>query len=419
MGRRWKEVLLLLLTLAAAGVLMTAVLPTEPVVDEHFHLGQIRLINSDDFARVPELTTPLGYHYSVALPARWLGIDSLTGLRAISAVLGLLAVLLAWACVRRSHDDGALTRAFQVLLCPLLWPFYFLLYTDLVSLAVVLIGLLLVLSKRYGLAGLVGVAMLGWRQSNVFWAGLFWLMALHQAGLGSVLAQRVGAWDRSRRRQTGRELLGALQATWPLIAPLMAFVVFVIVNQGVAMGDRGAHQFGARVYPSQVFFLLLTVWLILLPLHLACWPAIGRLLRKRPIVIVGLLGLFGLYMATFSVTHFYNLGLPEFHLRNRVLGWLDGHWAWRALAFIGMAWSVLTLAVTRLRPAAGYWLYPVTVAALLPVELIEQRYYIVPMVLFLLLRERHGRRVEWALLAWFIVLSAALTAAIASERYFL
>ncbi|MEE4331372.1 MAG: hypothetical protein V2J10_10920 [Wenzhouxiangella sp.] len=419
MESRWTDLAVLLLALIAAVLLMSAIYPAEPMVDEHFHLGQIRFINSDEFIRVPELTTPLGYHYSVALPARWLDIDSLTGLRAISAALGLLSVLLAWACVRRSHDDGALMRAFQVLLCPLLWPFYFLLYTDLLSLAVVLLGLLLVLSKRYGLAGLIGIAMLGWRQSNVFWAALLWLMALHQAGLGSVLSQ---LFDRPRSDSAAHladSLRQALKATWPLVLPLLAFGVFLVLNQGVAMGDRAAHQFGARVYPSQVFFMLLTVWLVLLPLHLARLPEVIALLRRRPLIVLALIGLFVLYMASFSVTHFYNLGLPEFHLRNRVLGWLDGDWRWRALGFIGIVWALLTLAVTRLKTPAGYWLYPITLAALLPVELIEQRYYIVPAVFFLLLRERGRPAVEWSLLAWFVMLSAGLTAAFASQRYFL
>jgi len=389
------------------------------MVDEHFHLGQIRFINSDEFIRVPELTTPLGYHYSVALPARWLGVDSLSGLRAISASLGLLAVLLAWACIRRSHDDGALMRAFQVLLCPLLWPFYFLLYTDLVSLAVVLCALLFVLSGRYGLAAMVGIAMLGWRQSNVFWAALLWLMALHQAGLGPILGR---LFDRNQSvsfATLSEGLRESLKATWPLALPLFAFLAFLVLNQGVAMGDRAAHQFGARLYPSQVFFMLLTVWVVLLPLHLACLPQIVGLIRRRPIIVLGLTGLFILYMLSFSVTHFYNLGLPEFHLRNRALGWLNDDYLWRAFGFVGIAWSVLTLAVTRLKTPAAYWLYPMTLAALLPVELIEQRYYIVPMVFFLLFRDRGRTVTEWSLLAWFGLLSAALTGAFASQRYFL
>lgn len=416
---RWTELAALVMVLAAAVVVMLAVLPAEPMVDEHFHLGQIRLINSDDFVRVPELTTPLGFHYSVALPGRWLGVDSITGLRAISATLALVSILLAWLCVQRSHDDGASMRALQILFCPLLWPFYFLLYTDLVSLAVVLTGLMFVLSGRFALAGLIGVAMLGWRQSNVFWAGLLWLMALHQAGLGRVLVLWFRRGDSVAAEPAGRHLIEALKATWPLALPLIAFVGFVIVNQGVALGDRGAHQFGARLYPAQVFFMLLTFWVVLLPLHLASLPAIGRLLRRQPLWPVGLILLFALYMATFAVTHVYNLGLPEFHLRNRVLGWLSDDWLWRALAFIGMAWTLLTLAVTRLETTAGYWLYPVTLAALLPVELIEQRYYIVPMVIFLLLRSRGRPAVEGSLLAWFVVLSAGLTAAFASQRYFL
>jgi len=62
----------------------------------------------------------------------------------------------------------------------------------------------------------------------------------------------------------------------------------------------------------------------------------------------------------------------------------------RVAAFIPMAWALCSLCVTPLQRRSFYYLYPVTVAALLPVSLIEQRYFIVPVVLFMLVKKRES-----------------------------
>jgi alpha-1,2-glucosyltransferase len=399
-------------------VLMMALLPGQPLVDEHFHLAQIQRLINGEFVMVPELPMPPGYHLSVATPAALLGIDNLTGLRVISAMLGLSTLMLAWWHLYIHAASMPLLRTMQLLLCPLLWPFFFLLYTDLWSLAVILAGLLAFSAGRLGVAASIAVVALAFRQTNVFWALLLWLMALHQTGywqhLTEVLRNRPQDW-------LGQLFLAtrhALSQTWLLLIPLVVFLIFVVVNQGVAIGDRVSHQVGG-LFPSQIFFMLLVVWFVLLPVHVFRLKAIAGLCRAKPWIILILLAVFAIYMFSFQITHHYNFGLPEFHLRNRVLGWLNDSLAWRAMAFIGMAWALLSIMTIRLTHPAGYWLYPVTILALLPLELIEQRYYIVPFVFWMLLREPERSFAEWLTLAWFAVISTLLTAAIISLRYFL
>ena len=395
--------ILLVIILIAAGV-MLSILPDAPMVDEHFHHGQILLINSSEFRRVPELTTPLGYHHSVALFARASGIDSVTGLRALSAVFGLSSVFLAWVFLRRNHSALPLIRSLQILFCPLLWPFYFLLYTDLASLSLVLLALCLFSAGLFWPTAMVGVAVLAWRQNNIVWFGLF-LVTHIQANFPS-----------ERNVATLRPWL---ITACVLALPVLAFLAFLILNGGVAMGDHAMHTIGRALHPGQIWFLLLLFWFILLPLHLACLRESIDWLVERAWRLLIILAIPALVVSTFDVTHPYNLALPEFHLRNWLLRELNDDWRLLLLASIAMTWSILTLIVTHLRHPIGLWLYPVTVLALLPVELIEQRYYIVPVVLFLLVRQARSRSVEIATLLWFLPLSAGLTAAISSTRYFL
>jgi len=400
----YRGVLILLAAALASAAAMLSILPDGPMVDEHFHHGQILLINSDESQRVPELTTPLGYHHSVALLARLFNVESVYGLRAISAFLGLISVFLAWAYLRQKRSALPVLRSLQILVCPLLWPFYFLLYTDLASLSLVLAALSLFSAGLFWPSALVGIAMLAWRQNNIVWSGLFWLTHFQTAWPTRGDAAALRPW---------------IIRTCILALPMVAFLGFLIINRGVAMGDHAMHEIGQKLHPTQVWFLLLVFWLILLPLHIASLGESIRWLRKSLWRMLLILALPALVMISFDVTHPYNLALPEFHLRNGVLRLLDTDWRLLLLGSIAMTWSVLTLIVTRVRSPIGAWLYLVTAIALLPIELIEQRYYIVPIVLFLLFRKARATAVEVALLLWFLILSSGLTAAIASTRYFL
>ena len=392
-------------------------LPDQLMVDEHFHHGQILFFLAGEFKRVPEITVTPGYHLLVFAPAALLGLDQVFSLRAISTALAASVVMLAWLYWRHVSAELPLLRALQLLACPLLWPFYVLLYTDLLALAALLSVVLLADRRHYKAAAMVGLVALFIRQTNVFWLALIWVMAMHQAGLGAVLLANHRR-PIERLDHAGRQIWPALKACWPLALPLVAFVIFVLINRGVAVGDRASHQLGG-VYPSQLFFMLLVLWLVLLPLHLSNLPRIASLVARRIWIAPALLLLGMIYWFSFEVTHPYNLGLPEFHLRNRVLGWLDGDWRWRLLAFPLMAWTLLSIAASPLRTQSALWLFPVTVLAMLPAELIEQRYYIPPLVLWLLFRQTGSRTVEVSLLIWFALLSAAIFAAASSLRYFL
>lgn len=399
----FREGLVLLTVVLASTALMMSVLPDAPMVDEHFHHGQILLINSDEFQRVPELTTPLGYHHSVALLARLFNVESVNGLRAVSTILAMTSVFFAWIYLRHHRSALPLIRSLQILFCPLLWPFYFLLYTDLASLGLVLAALNLFSAGLFWPAALVGIAMLAWRQNTIVWPGLFWVTHFQAARPASADAAAFRTW---------------IIRSCILALPMLAFLIFLFLNEGVAMGDHAMHEIGNDLHPAQIWFFLLLFWLLLLPLHIASLGEAIQWLRDRPWRVPAILAIPALVMMSFEVTHPYNLALPEFHLRNGLLKLLDSDWRLLLLGSVAMTWSVLTLIVTRVSSPIGLWLYPVTAIALLPVELIEQRYYIVPVVLFLLFRKARDTGVEITLLLWFVLLSSGLSAAIASTHYF-
>ena len=183
------------------------------------------------------------------------------------------------------------------------------------------------------------------------------------------------------------------------------------------MGNKDLHQ-ASGLYPTQVFFSLLVFWLVLLPIHINNLGSIFALLKVRPWLVLLLAALGVAYYLSFDISHPYNFP-SDYFIRNWVLYKLKDHQYWRLIAFIPMSWALLSLMVTCLEKRSYYWLYPITLVSLLPVHLIEQRYYIIPLVLFMLFRVPMRKNWEYFLLLWTIFLSTLVTYGVASMKIFL
>jgi alpha-1,2-glucosyltransferase len=71
-----------------------------------------------------------------------------------------------------------------------------------------------------------------------------------------------------------------------------------------------------------------------------------------------------------------------------------------------------------LQQKAFLLLYPATVLALLPIWMIEQRYYLAPFTLFLLFRKAEAPWLEWILTLWLAILSFLILGGIRSDSFF-
>jgi len=91
----------------------------------------------------------------------------------------------------------------------------------------------------------------------------------------------------------------------------------------------------------------------------------------------------------------------------------------RAIAGVVITLAACGLAATRLRPPAAAWLYPFAALFLAASWLIEQRYALVPLVLWLAFREHRGRTLEWATAALWLILAVCLFCGMIAIRFFL
>ena len=257
----------------------------------------------------------------------------------------------------------------------------------------------LLLRGRFLAAGLVGSLAILVRQTNVVWLVLVCAVAL---------AEPPPAWDESR------PLEAALRRTWTVLLGLVAFAAFVLWNGGVAVGGKGA--FAAGLHSGNVYLFLALYFVLFLPANLY---ALNK--RKEHLADKMLWALIGtaylLFLFTFRVDHPFNKF--EGFLRNEMLSAVATNVALKHVFFAFAAGGLASLYVTRLRRRSLYLIYPLALATLLPLRLIEHRYGLAAFVLLLVCREDDPPWVEAAGVGLSMLLAAVLLYGLAAGRWML
>lgn len=378
------------------GYSMMALSPVE-VSDEGFHGPQVWSFFANHNDLVPQLTVPPTYHFIIGKLLRLVDYYTVDLVRLLSTALGSLSLVAISALSHHYHRDLGGIRMLQVLMMPFAFVFFVTIYTDAWALGAVIGMLALCLRERHLLAALLAVFAMALRPTAAIWLGLAIMLTM--------LSPQVAPDWRSQVRKL-----------WPYLIPIGVFVAFVAWNGGVAIGDKSAHKLGINL--TNLYMFLICAWLLLLPWNIQAAPRVWLLLQK-PVVLVLLFAGFFLYMATFSVTHPYNHPNMSDFLHNQVLAWFTGSRVLRALAYIPLAWMVLTLACTRLAERRLYLLYPTIIASVCLHPLIEPRYYLPGLTMLILLRPAQRPRIEALQLAAYIPASAAILHFTASSKFFL
>lgn len=364
--------------------------------DEWVHFDQIHRIIAGVPNRNPALTTFPTYHYLLAFPARFYPpAGGLPFLRMFAFFLSALSIVAFYRMASFVDSPSSLLRTLQYCFLPITFPLFFLLYTDLFSMAFIFAALYFVIRKRYTLAGIAALGAMITRQNNLIW----------------ILLCCVLIYD------SEKHFLTSLKKGWVFVLLLVAFAIFAIVNHGVAIGDRDKHPW--MLTSGNVFFMLLLFFIFFLPLHLKHSRDILDLIKrnKKTLLLIPLLYL--LYFFTFSPTHPYNQAAYSFFLRNRLLLFMNSSLLWKTLFFMPMIYSVFTLMVTKFIEPRYYWFYPASVLFVLPSWLIEQRYYLIPFSLFLIARKQDESLTENTLLIVYAPTAMFFLHGILADKFFL
>jgi alpha-1,2-glucosyltransferase len=377
------------------GICIIAILTqSAPVGDERVHYAQIDFfdhgvfrVGRDYFAMLP------GYHLTMAALLYGTGLRSLAAVRIFNAVFGLAAIAAFHLLRKRVWPEGAGAATLQFALLPILFPFDFLVYTDVLALALVLGAAAATVGKRHVLSGLLMLAAMGLRQSSAIWLPLF---------VGIAVWPAVGKpWP------PWREMLAR---TWPYALDAAAFCAYWAWNGTIALS---AEQ--ARLHPGwppqvgNVFFALLLCALFF-PVHV--YLGVGEFVaraRVRPWLFVLPMAAFAIYWFALRVDHPFNQLSSVLILHNFLAQHCAASAVWKAGVGTLAVVAGCGLGATRLRPPGAALLYPLSLIALAAAWMIEPRYALVPLALWLAFREARDAATERATTALWAVFAVILS----------
>ncbi|MFT3792684.1 MAG: hypothetical protein QM741_16815 [Rudaea sp.] len=349
--------------------------------DEKVHYAQIDLFDHGVFRVYTTLLTTLpGYHALVAGLLWLFDQRTLTAARLLSAVFGLLAIA-AFHLLRKGASGRASHAAtFQFAFLPILFPYCFLVYTDVLSLALVLAAGAATLRARHRTSAVLMLLAMAIRQVNVIWLPLYMGMAIRRTDLAFA------------PRRHGRRMMLLLS---PYLVDIGIFLAYWVWNGSISMSkEQVAMHPDFALHAGNVYFALFLCG-ILFPLHVAVGlkPAVVAMVERKWLALL-VIAAFALYWWSFHNDHPFNQATIPLWLHNYVVQrCADSIVCKAALGLIAVA-ALCGLAGTRLDSIGRPVFYGLSALALAAFWMVEPRYALIPLSLWLAFRERRGTQIE-------------------------
>lgn len=379
-------------------------------VDEQHHYRQITSFLQGHYALDEKLAMLPGYHAAVALLGKLLGFGSLPAVRLVSVAAGFVAAAvffrMCWSGPSNNRSDGgerdvstAALRTAQFYYLPILFPFTFLVYSDVGSLVPVLGMIAASLRRHHLLAGVLALVSLLYRQNNIFWVSL---------------ALTITYADAEGVKLSTESLVRHAKRSWPLVLAHVAFLTFIVANRGVAIHDRDSNPLG--IFWNNLFFALACVTLFFLPMHVANLPSMLALVRRHPVACTIVLLAVGVLFFWPHAIHTYNA--DPYMLKNWALLRMKENLPFRVGVFVMVMFALASLSVTRLRTPWMWVIYPFIVLSLVTPWVVEPRYWIIGLSMLIFARARQPAWVEYSMAAISFVLALAMFWGVETMRWF-
>jgi alpha-1,2-glucosyltransferase len=357
--------------------------------DEFSHVPQIWSFMHGKWVLNPYLTSIPGYHLLMAGLMKVLGQQSLIAMRTISATFGIASALLFHEIRRTLGDPRAALHAAAFFFLPFLYPYYFLVYTDTLSLALVLGALLATLRKHDLLAAIVLTASILVRQNNVVWAALMPLLS---------------AWPCLSEKniplhQKTRQILGL---SWPYMLPIVVFFSYWAWNGSISLSKKVASEHpDLSLHPGNVYFALF-LFVAFFPVEV--WRGARRFmtsLHSRPWLVLAPLCLVACVHLKGAPHNYISLDYFAHNAIIAIAGSGSGRWTFALAATLGAC----GICYTRFMLPHGWLIYPLAAFYLCSSWMIESRYAIVPFAIWMALRKVENKNLSTEILvlsAWIL-----------------
>ncbi len=366
------------------------------VIDEVSHLDQVQSLAEGNDRHLPAITTFIYLHQAYAWVGQKLNIQDLFAYRWINLFFAtLLALCIYWICLLK-EDTPDWKMGAQLFFLPIAFPYYTLVYTDIIALLLLLMCAQMMNDRRFIWSALFGVLAVLIRQPSLIWVGFLALMAFQHL-----------YWTRQKPFFT------VCLNLMPYLIVGLSFAVFFAVNDSVALGDKNKHSISINI--SNVYFMVLVACWVFLPLIISRLFQAWNLIKNNPLWWLVFASLLPVYIMTFDVTHEYNAPAYNQFTRNFILNTMADSWVYKSIVYTISCIGVTALYTIRMRLQQHQILYLAMPLSVIPMPLIEQRYYMVGFTLWQLWRKRLDSVTETFQMLWLIAWSMIIYYAVAQH----
>uniref|UniRef100_A0A3B4UFE9 Dol-P-Glc:Glc(2)Man(9)GlcNAc(2)-PP-Dol alpha-1,2-glucosyltransferase n=2 Tax=Seriola dumerili TaxID=41447 RepID=A0A3B4UFE9_SERDU len=391
-------------------------------MDEIFHIPQAQKYCHGKFNEWDPMITTLPGLYLISVgvikPVVWLAdltgevVCSTAMLRFINLLFNCGNLYLLYLLICKLHlrektrtTSRRVLSALSLSTFPVLYFFNFLYYTDAGSTFFILFTYLMTLYGCHKASALLGICSVLFRQTNIIWVAFC---------AGTLVAAKMDeAWrvehtkkrdEKSPPSQVPLSFSGAkkiilftvefltspshvkavLLVAWPYAVVGICFLLFVVLNDGIVVGDRTSHE-ACLNFPQLFYFFSFTLFFSV-PVSLCYHRALRFLqaLKKQPLFFLFVTGVSLLLVWKFTFVHRYlladNRHFP-FYVWKKLF---QRHELVRFLlipAYIFAGWNFLDSFKSR----SLFWslaFLACLLAATVPQKLLEFRYFIVPYLMY-------------------------------------
>ena len=391
-------VMLWLIIGSAFGCIFSQMRSTELIADEYFHVPYIARIIEGDYTFPKYLTVPPTYHFLIAEIAKVFALKTIASLRMINMIIGLLCILAFYNLVEKTSPESKNLKTFQFAFLPILFPFYFLNYTDVTSLLFVILSTSSAVSGKSFLSGVFGLISLLIRQTNIFWVFFNFILCF----IDFFKNKNIGFNKKIVRDFSSYALSGGL------------FLLFFVLNHGFSLGDKETQKLTLNV--SNIWFLII-MFAILFPHDCIpnIWASRKKLVTLKIPVLILLLGF--AFWKTYEATCTYN-HIP-FYLRNLFLLWSTTNVFGKITAALLLLIGFCGMLFQKEKSIILIILLPITIISVVFLPLIEIRYYFICFSLYLAFKKDSNHTTNLLISTIYFVISFYLMIEITKKSFFL
>ena len=225
------------------------------LADEIIYYPIIETVTSLSFTpTILSITSSLpGYVISIGLIKYLFNLSSVSETRFITTLLSLMTVYIVFLTMKEISPINFRVKILQFVFLPILFVFFFLIYTDAYSLLFISLSFLLTLKKRFMLAGIAGFLSLLIRQNNLIWLTLLCCYIFSERNTLNTINLK--------------SLIDYLKEIHFFLFSFVLSLIFIIINKGIVISETNKLAQPLSIHFDNIYFLLFLFFFLFFSLN--------------------------------------------------------------------------------------------------------------------------------------------------------